>query len=91
MSGKQNTGHIAKNAGAKLNEIGTSKGKRCANVRTEPLVTVREASNQTGIPKGTIYHWLERRLIPKYCLGKTVRLRLSELWAYIESGRIEAL
>mgnify|MGYP001551628240 CR=1 FL=1 len=82
---------LAKTSVAKRNENQASRAKQCAKLRNEPLVSVREAAEKTGIPKATIYNWLERRLIAKYAFGKAIRIRLSELWNYIESTRVEAL
>lgn len=91
MSAKQNVGHCAKNAVAQRNEIGARSKTQYANVTEEPLISVREASVKTGIPQGTIYDWLDRRLLPKYKFGKAVRLRLSDLWSYIGRQKMEAL
>ena len=60
---------------------------------TEPeaYVSVKEAARFLGMPSNTVYKMALARTIPSRKTGKLRRFKLSELAAFMESNRVEAL
>lgn len=59
---------------------------------TEPerYITVKEAAAFLSIPVNSCYKLCLSRTVPSYKLGKTRRVKLSELINVMESARVEA-
>ncbi len=53
----------------------------------EPWVSVDETASHLGIRKETLYRWIERRRLPAFRLGRHWKFKLSEVDAWVVSGR----
>lgn len=58
---------------------------------TEKFITVKEAAAFLSVPVNTCYKLCLSRTLPSYKAGKLRRLKLSEVCAYMEGTRVEAL
>lgn len=70
------------------------KNHNLKNVTTldheERYINMREAAAFLSIPVNTAYKMCLSRMLPSYKLGKLRRLKLSEVIAFAEAGRVEA-
>ena len=57
----------------------------------EKLLTVQELADYLGVSKGTVLHWCQRREIPFIRLPKGIRLRYSEIEAWLKRKRVKAV
>ncbi len=55
------------------------------------MITVPEAAEYLRASPKTIWTWIYERKLPSYRLGRSVRLRVSDLDAFIEAGTTPAL
>lgn len=62
-----------------------SRGERVAN----GLMTAPEAASLLGISKARAYELIQRHEIPHYRIGRLIRLRTSDLDAFLASRRVE--
>ena len=56
----------------------------------ERYINMKEAAAFLSIPVNTAYKMCLSRMLPSYKLGKLRRLKLSEVVAFAEAGRVEA-
>ena len=49
----------------------------------------QEAARQLGITPRTLYRLINEGAIPAYKLGRVLRLRLSDVEAFLESARVQ--
>ena len=56
----------------------------------DPFLTVAGAAEYLGVSKKCIYTWLYARVFPSVRLGRAVRIRLSDLEAFIAAGTTPA-
>jgi len=56
----------------------------------ERYINMKEAAAFLSIPVNTAYKMCLSRMLPSYKLGKLRRLKLSEVIAFAEAGRVEA-
>ncbi len=54
---------------------------------TERLYSVEEIANHIGVSKDTIRAWVKKDTIPFYKVGRQYKFKLSEIDAWIESGK----
>ncbi len=54
---------------------------------TERLYSVEEIANHIGISKDTIRAWVKKGTIPYYKVGRQYKFKMSEIDAWIESGK----
>lgn len=57
----------------------------------EKYSTVKAAAEFIGVPANTMYKMLLARVMPSYKFGKLRRVKLSEVAAFVESNRVEAV
>lgn len=57
----------------------------------ESYSTVKDAAAFIGVPANTMYKMLLARVIPSYKMGKLRRVKMSEVSAFVESNRVEAV
>lgn len=57
----------------------------------EDFISVKEAARFLSIPVNTCYKLCLSRVLPSYKAGKLRRLKKSEVAAYMEGNRVEAL
>lgn len=57
----------------------------------ERYAPVKEGAAFLGVPVNTFYKMCLARLIPSYKMGKLRRVKLSEVAAFAESHRVEAV
>lgn len=50
-----------------------------SNSSVEELVDVKTAANLLGFRPSLVYAWVERKQIPHYRMGRSIRFLLSEL------------
>ena len=50
-----------------------------SNSSVEELVDVKTAANLLGFHPSLVYAWVERKQIPHYRMGRSIRFLLSEL------------
>lgn len=56
----------------------------------EPVwLGTQEAARQLGITARTLYRLIDEGAIPAYKLGRVLRLRLSDVEAFLESARVQ--
>jgi excisionase family DNA binding protein len=56
----------------------------------EPVwLGTQEAARQLGITARTLYRLIDEGEIPAYKLGRVLRLRLSDVEAFLESARVK--
>jgi len=60
-------------------------------VEYEDYISVKEAARFLSIPVNTCYKLCLSRTLPSYKAGKLRRLKKSEVAAFMESKRVEAL
>ena len=60
-----------------------------SDIPSEQLITARDAARTMGVSKARVYTLVERRAIPHYRIGRLIRLRTSDIVAYLESQRVE--
>lgn len=53
----------------------------------ERLYSVEEIANHIGVSKDTIRAWVKKDTIPFYKVGRQYKFKLSEIDAWIESGK----
>jgi excisionase family DNA binding protein len=56
-------------------------------VTTEPLLTARQVAEYLGVSPGTVLDWFETAKLPGFKVERVVRLRASELEAWLEHRR----
>ena len=57
---------------------------------SEPVwLGTQEAARQLGITPRTLYRLINEGEIPAYKLGRVLRLRLSDVEAFLESARVQ--
>lgn len=61
------------------------------SAKAEKYSTPKEGAALLGVPVNTFYKMCLARVIPSYKMGKLRRVRLSEVAAFAESNRIEAV
>lgn len=54
---------------------------------TERLYSVEEIANHIGVSKDTIRAWIKKEAIPFYKVGRQYKFKLSEIDAWVESGK----
>lgn len=54
---------------------------------TERLYSVEEIANHIGVSKDTIRAWIKKETIPFYKVGRQYKFKLSEINAWVESGK----
>lgn len=54
---------------------------------TERLYSVEEIANHIGVSKDTIRAWVKKETIPFYKVGRQYKFKLSEIDAWVESGK----
>ena len=54
-------------------------------------LTIDEASAYTGIKKSTLYAKVERREVPHYRIGRSIKLKRDDLDAWMEAHRVECV
>lgn len=54
---------------------------------TERLYSVEEIANHVGVSKDTIRAWIKKETIPFYKVGRQYKFKLSEINAWVESGK----
>ncbi len=47
--------------------------------QTEPYLSIKQASAQSGVPEQTIRKWISQKRIKTYKAGRCVRVKLSEV------------
>lgn len=57
----------------------------------EKYATPKEGAAFLGVPVNTFYKMCLSRVMPSYKIGKLRRVKLSEVAAFAESNRVEAL
>jgi excisionase family DNA binding protein len=57
----------------------------------EKYATPKEGAAFLGVPVNTFYKMCLSRVIPSYKIGKLRRVKLSEVAAFAESNRVEAV
>lgn len=55
------------------------------------LITPKELSNLLKIAPGSIYHLVNRRILPFYKVGGSLRFSKADIDKYLESVRIEPI
>jgi excisionase family DNA binding protein len=61
-----------------------------ASVPPEPVwLGTQDAARQLGITARTLYRLINEGEIPAYQLGRVLRLRLSDVEAFLESARVQ--
>ena len=53
----------------------------------ERLYSVGEIANHIGVSKDTIRAWIKKETIPFYKVGRQYKFKLSEINAWVESGK----
>ncbi len=53
----------------------------------ERLYSVEEIANHIGVSKDTIRAWIKKETIPFYKVGRQYKFKLSEINAWVESGK----
>lgn len=56
----------------------------------ERYINMKEAAAFLSVTVNTAYKMCLSRVLPSYKLGKLRRLKLSEIIAFVEAGRVEA-
>ena len=54
---------------------------------TERWVSLEEISTHLGVSKDTIRLWIKKKTIPYHRIGRQYKFRLSEVDAWVESGK----
>jgi excisionase family DNA binding protein len=54
--------------------------------RNERWLSVEEISGHLGVPKETVYRWLERRQIPAHRMGKLWKFQRWEVDDWVRKG-----
>jgi excisionase family DNA binding protein len=54
---------------------------------TEKWSSLEEVANYIGVNKDTIRNWIRKGKIPAHKIGKLWKFRLSEVDAWVESGK----
>lgn len=57
----------------------------------EDFINIKEAARFLSVPVNTCYKLCLARVLPSYKAGKLRRLKKSEVVAYMESCRVEAI
>jgi excisionase family DNA binding protein len=52
----------------------------------EPWVSVEQVGRHLGIPKDTVYRWIESKALPAHRVGRLWKFKLSQVDAWIEAG-----
>lgn len=55
-----------------------------------PMISTNEASRRMGITVRTLYRFINEGMITGYRIGRNIRLKESDIDAYLETARIEA-
>ena len=55
----------------------------------DPWLSTAEAARRLGITPRTLYRFIDEGLLPGYKFGRVLRLRASEVDAFIESSRVQ--
>jgi excisionase family DNA binding protein len=53
----------------------------------EKWVSLEEIAEHTGLSKDTIRNYIKRGVIPNYRIGKQYKFKISEIDAWVESGK----
>ena len=61
------------------------------SAETEKYSTPKEGAAFLGVPVNTFYKMCLARAVPSYKMGKLRRVKLSEVAAFAESHRVEAV
>ncbi len=61
------------------NQTGREVRVRDTSAAPEPTVSVKAAAAFLGVSRSLVYAWVERKQVPHYRLGRSIRFRLSEL------------
>ena len=56
----------------------------------DPLFSIPQSGDYTGLKHSTIRSWVWQRIIPSYRLGRAVRIRKSDLDRIIDNGFVPA-
>ena len=54
---------------------------------TEKWVSLEEIAEHMGVSKDTIRNYIKKQQIPYYRIGKQYKFKISEIDAWIESGK----
>ena len=54
---------------------------------TEKWVSLEEIAEHMGLSKDTIRNYIKKQQIPYYRIGKQYKVKISEIDAWIESGK----
>lgn len=55
------------------------------------LLTLREVASMLGLSRHTIRRWAEKRRLPSFKLGRSVRIRRLDLEGFLAGQRREAV
>mgnify|MGYP005805564839 CR=1 FL=1 len=58
---------------------------------TEKWVSLEEIAEHMGLSKDTIRNYIKKQQIPYYRIGKQYKFKISEIDAWIESGKSESI
>ena len=56
-------------------------------MKEERWVNVDDVAAHLSVTRDTIYRWMERKALPAHRLGRVWRFKLSEIDAWVQSGK----
>ena len=76
---------LSKNSRIKENKVIQKKG---VVAMTKKYIKVKQASEYSSIPEGTLYYYIHKGILPHYKVCGRQLLRISELDKFIEVGGV---
>ena len=76
---------LSKNSRIKENKVIQKKG---VAAMTKKYIKVKQASEYSSIPEGTLYYYIHKGILPHYKVCGRQLLRISELDKFIEVGGV---
>ena len=55
------------------------------------MITITEAAEPLGVSTKTVRRWIERRELRHYRLGRTIRIRRTDLAAFVEARLVDVI
>lgn len=56
---------------------------------TSPWLSSKDAAGRIGITQRTLYRFIDEGLVPAYRMGRVIRLKQSDVAAFIEQSRVQ--
>lgn len=58
-----------------------------ASIQKEPWISLEDTATYLGVTKDTIRNWIKKGYIPAYKIGRKWKFKISEIDAWVESGK----